>query len=84
VRRELQNSLNLFPRNTEFFDQIVNTHILEVLEHSRNWSPRSSEYQRAASLSRNAFHGWTLRPIESSHILSLLTLNLNFYHELTA
>ncbi len=60
MSHKFQNSLNLFPRHTEFFHEFVNVHVLKVLEHGRNWSPCSSEYPCTATLAGDAFRGGAL------------------------
>ena len=34
-----QDSANLFPRDAKFFHELVNVHVLKVLEHRRDWHP---------------------------------------------
>jgi hypothetical protein len=67
MRREFQNSLNLLPRHAEFFHQLVNAHILKVLEHRGHGHPGAFKHPCAAALTGDALHGRALGPIESCH-----------------
>jgi hypothetical protein len=67
MRRELQNSLNLLPRHAKFFHQLVNAHILKVLEHGGDRHPGAFKHPRTAALAGDALHGGALGPIESCH-----------------
>ena len=77
MSRELQNRLNLFARHAEFFHQLVNAHILKVLEHSGDRRPSAFKHPRTAALpgmlsflSRfggGITRGWMTRSVRSSH-----------------
>jgi hypothetical protein len=54
MSRELQNRLNLFARHAEFFHQLVNAHILKVLEHSGDRRPSAFKHPRTAALAGDA------------------------------
>jgi hypothetical protein len=74
ARGELQNSMNLFARHAKFFDEFINRHVFQVLEHYRNRRPGAFKYSCAASLAGNALDGGALGPIKSCHVGSLLSL----------
>ena len=41
VRDELEDGLNLLPRDAEFFHQFVNAHVLKIFKNRRNRHPGS-------------------------------------------
>jgi hypothetical protein len=73
VGGELQDSLNLFPRHPKFFHQLVNAHILKVLEHSGYRRSGAFKHPCAAPLAGDALYGGALGPIESCHVRTLIS-----------
>src|SRR5262249_4208081 len=66
--RELEYADDLVARDRKLFDHLVDGHaVLEVVEHDRDRCSRALEYPGAAHLSRDAFDGGTLGPIECGH-----------------
>jgi len=73
MRREFQDSLNLLPRHAEFFHQLVNAHILKVLEYRGYRHPAAFKHPCAGALAGAALHGGALGPIESCQVLTVLS-----------
>jgi hypothetical protein len=57
---KLQDSLNLLTRNPEFLDQLIDAHVLKVLEYRRYGRASASEYPRTTTLAGNALHSGAL------------------------
>jgi hypothetical protein len=53
VRGKLQDRLHLIPSYSEFFDQFVYAHFLEVFKHRSNWCSRPAKHPCAASFAGN-------------------------------
>jgi hypothetical protein len=62
----------LFPRYVELLDDLVyGCSGFKVLEDSGNGHSSAAKHPRAAKTIRHAFNGGTLRPVKSSHGLTL-------------
>jgi hypothetical protein len=69
---QLHEAVDLLTGHWKLFDYLLNSHTsLKVLKQTLHWRPGSTQHPRATYLTRNAFHGGTLRPIESCHVLNL-------------
>src|SRR5580698_4812743 len=67
---EVEYSFYLFARNRVLLDDLINGHaVLKVLENKFNRRPRISEGPSAAYLAGDAFHGGTLGPVDTCHVL---------------
>lgn len=66
-RGKLQHGLDLLPGDSKFLNELIDAHVLKVLEYRRNWRARSTKYNGATPLAGNALDGGALRPIDASH-----------------
>src|SRR5208282_909999 len=72
---EVEHGDNLFSRDVEpLHDFLYTCAGFEVLENGGDRHSRVFKYPRATALAGNAFHGGALGPIESCHVVTLLSI----------
>jgi hypothetical protein len=76
----MQHGIDLFTRHGKFLHHFFYGQAsLQILEYRCDWHPGIPEHPGAANFAGDAFHGGTLRPIESCHVLTLPSI-VAFYH----
>src|ERR1700730_6955463 len=71
---KFKHRADLFPRDVELLDDLLDGgSCFDLFEHGGQGSPRVPKHPCAAESPRNAFDGGALGPIQSCHVLTLLS-----------